>query len=192
MKKSESIAELAKALCKAQENMGAAVKGSENPFYKKPYADLASVIKAIKNPFADNGLCFSQFPVNKDQSIGVITLLMHNSGQFIEFEYFLPTMKQDPQGYGSAITYARRYALMSMAGIPTADDDAESSVMRGERDELLPQYVTAEQTKIILDLIANTGTDQIKFCAAFTCESVSALPSSRFETAVKRLEAKRT
>jgi len=134
MNKSESIAELAKALCKAQSEMGGAVKDAKNPFFKSSYADLTSVIKAIKEPFNNNGLSYIQFPVTSSggNGVGVKTVLMHTSGQFIESEFYLPLVKADPQAGGSAITYARRYALQALAGIPTADDDAEAAMFRNE------------------------------------------------------------
>ncbi len=135
MKSSELINELASALCNAQGQMGGAVKDSSNPFFKSSYADLTSVIKAIKQPFADNGLSYTQFPVSNEHGVGVSTRLMHISGQWLEMDYTLPTVKKDPQASGSAITYARRYALQSIAGIPTADDDAESAMLRGEKSE---------------------------------------------------------
>jgi len=134
MNKSESISNLAKALCKAQNEMGGAVKDAKNPFFKSNYADLTAVIKAIKEPFANNGLSYSQFPVTSEGGggVGVVTVLMHSSGEWLESEFYLPLAKKDPQGGGSAITYARRYALQAMAGIPTADDDAEAAMMRGK------------------------------------------------------------
>jgi len=135
MKSSELINELASALCNAQSQMGGAVKDSSNPFFKSSYADLTSVIKAIKQPFSDNGLSYTQFPVSNEHGVGVSTRLMHISGQWLEMEYTLPTVKKDPQASGSAITYARRYALQSIAGIPTADDDTESAMLRGEKSE---------------------------------------------------------
>jgi hypothetical protein len=133
MKSSDTIKDLAEALCKAQSQMGGAVKDSANPFFKSSYADLTSVIKAIKQPFSDNGLSYTQFPVHSESGVGVSTRLMHVSGQWVESEFVLPIVKQDPQAAGSAITYARRYALQSIAGIPTADDDAESSMLRSEK-----------------------------------------------------------
>ena len=130
MKQSESITELAIALCAAQADMGGAVKDSANPFFKSKYADLGSVVKAIKEPFAAHGLSYTQFPCSSDGAVGVTTRLMHNSGQWLESSFTLPMVKADPQAAGAAITYARRYALQAMAGIPTADDDAESAMFR--------------------------------------------------------------
>jgi len=135
MKSSESIKALAEALCKAQSEMGGAVKDSSNPFFKSSYADLTSVIKAIKESFAKNNLSYTQFPISDEFGVGVVTRLMHTSGEWMENSYTLPLVKRDPQAAGSAITYARRYALQSIAGIPTADDDAESAMLRTEKSK---------------------------------------------------------
>lgn len=123
MKKSDSIMELAKALCKAQSEMGGAAKDANNTFFKSKYADLSSVMRVIKEPFANNGLSFVQFPLCDGQSAGVETILMHESGEWLQSEYLMPLVKRDPQGSGSAITYAKRYALQAMCGIPSEDDD---------------------------------------------------------------------
>ena len=133
MKKSDSIVKLAGALNKAQAEMGGAVKDANNPFFKSKYADLSSVIKVIKEPFANNGLSFVQFPMCDGQNAGVETILMHESGEFLQSEFMLPLSKKDPQGAGSGITYAKRYALQAMAGIPSEDDDGNlgSTVSKG-------------------------------------------------------------
>ena len=187
MKSSEQINELAAALCKAQGEMGGAVKDSANPFFKSSYADLTSVIKAIKQPFADNGLSYTQFPINFEDRIGVETRLMHKSGQWLEMDYTLPTVKKDPQAAGAAITYARRYALQSMAGIPVADDDAESAMIRGDDK----RKITWAQGIIIRDLVTETESDYDKFCKAFKCNTVDDLLATHFDRAVSALEAKK-
>ena len=153
MKKSEQVDKLAAALCKAQAEMGGAVKDAKNPFFKSSYADLTSVIKAIKEPFANNGLSYSQFPVTSEGGggVGVVTVLLHSSGQWLESEFYLPLAKKDPQGGGSAITYARRYALQAMAGIPTADDDAEAAMMRGKPVEKSREELCAEAVEAHID-----------------------------------------
>ena len=153
MNKSEQVDKLAAALCKAQAEMGGAVKDAKNPFFKSSYADLTSVIKAIKEPFANNGLSYSQFPVTSEGGggVGVVTVLLHSSGQWIESEFYLPLAKKDPQGGGSAITYARRYALQAMAGIPTADDDAEAAMMRGKPVEKSREELCAEAVEAHID-----------------------------------------
>lgn len=149
MKSSETIKDLAEALCAAQAEMGGAVKDSANPFFKSSYADLTSVIKAIKQPFSNNGLSYTQFPISGEKAVGVATRLMHSSGQWIEEECLLPIVKQDPQASGSAITYARRYALQSIAGIPTADDDAESAMLRGKDDNAQYENMISELMPVV-------------------------------------------
>ena len=127
MNKSESITDLATALCLAQGEIGGAVKNNTNPHFKSAFADLESVIKIIKPAFFKHGLSFIQLPITSEggKGIGVSTMLMHSSGQWIEGEYLLPLEKVTPQGAGAAITYARRYGLVSLCGIPQVDLDAE-------------------------------------------------------------------
>ena len=187
MKASESINELATALCKAQSQMGGAVKDSSNPFFKSSYADLTSVIKAIKQPFADNGLSYAQFPVSNENGVGVSTRLMHISGQWLEMEYTLPTVKKDPQASGSAISYARRYALQSIAGIPTAEDDAESAMLRGDDKKI----ISDDQIIAIKKLLDETGADSEKFCKWMKVRSVDQILAMHFDRAVAALEAKK-
>jgi hypothetical protein len=124
---SNEIAELASALSKAQGEMGSAKKGADNPFFKSKYADLSEVIKALKEPFAKNGLSYTQFPVMREDAAGIVTVLMHQSGQYMRSTYTIPLVKRDAQAVGSCITYARRYALQAIAGIPAADDDGNQA-----------------------------------------------------------------
>lgn len=188
MNTSESIKNLAASLCKAQAEMGGAVKDSKNPFFKSDYADLTSVIKAIKEPFANHGLSYTQFPTNDDGRIGVSTLLMHESGEYLEHSYTLPTTKADPQAAGSAITYARRYALQSIAGIPTADDDAESAMIRNNQSK--SAVLSGEQAKEIKGLIEEHGVDVKVFLKHFKATSVDDMLAVHYSKAVAALNAK--
>ncbi|MCP3700960.1 MAG: single-stranded DNA-binding protein [Aliivibrio sp.] len=142
MQKSESIKAIASALNKAQNEMSGAHKAKDNPFFKSKYADLAEVVKAVKEPFANNGLSYVQFPIEKDGRIGIETILMHESGEFMSNEFTVQLTKQDAQGAGSAITYCRRYALQSVAGIPSEDDDgnAASPQPNQKQDDDKPWY----------------------------------------------------
>ena len=188
MNTSESIKNLAASLCKAQAEMGGAVKDSKNPFFKSDYADLTSVIKAIKEPFANHGLSYTQFPTNDDGRIGVSTLLMHESGEYLEHSYTLPTTKADPQAAGSAITYARRYALQSIAGIPTADDDAESAMIRNNQSK--SAVLSEDQAKEIKALLAEHGVDVKVFLKHFKATSVDEMLAVHYSKAVAALNAK--
>jgi len=184
MKQSESIRHLAEAMSNAQAQMGAAIKGATNPFFNSKYADLGSVIQAIKPHFADVGLSYVQFPVSADNAVGVTTRLMHCSGEWLEQDYFIPLGKMDAQAAGSAITYARRYALQAIAGIPSEDDDGNTAT------QAAPQFVTKAQAKTIADLIDKTGSDKEKFCKAFKCESIDKLSVDHYAKAKDLLEQK--
>ena len=129
MNKSESIAGLAAALAKAQGQMKGAVKDSANPFFKSKYADLASVVEAIRVAFASNGLSYIQTvePSDKDE-VRVETTILHSSGEWIACGVLsLPVSKSDAQGYGSALTYARRYSLSAATGVAPEDDDGNAA-----------------------------------------------------------------
>ena len=120
MTKSTTIVEIAKALVKFQKAVKPVKKEAENPFFHSKYADLASIIEVIKDPMAANGLSFSQFPTGENQ---LTTILMHESGEWLEDTYTVAPVDNRPQSVGSAITYARRYALGAILGIATESDD---------------------------------------------------------------------
>ena len=158
MNKSESIAELAKSLCKAQAEMSGAAKASNNPYFQSKYADLKEVIKAIKEPFANHGLSYVQFPIEAGGRIGVETILMHESGEYLSNSFTVQLTKQDAQGAGSAITYCRRYGLQAVAGIPSEDDDGNSasSQQPAKGSDLEKQWIDAvKENPSVLDQIDN-------------------------------------
>ena len=132
MNKSESIAELAKALNKFQAECSGAKKDADNPFFGSKYANLEAVINCAKSALDNNGLAVSQFPIMDQGYCGVETILMHSSGEWISNTLLLACKKQDPQAMGSAITYARRYAYQSVLGIPSEEDDGEKSMTRNQ------------------------------------------------------------
>jgi hypothetical protein len=125
---------LAQALLAAQKNIGGAKKGSNNPFFKSKYADLGSVIEAVKDAMNDEGISILQ-PVDCEAYIGpedkvtavqfVKTVLIHESGERCESKTYMPSIG-DPQKQGAAITYFRRFALQSLLLVPAEDDDGNS------------------------------------------------------------------
>lgn len=128
MNKSDSIANLAKSLAIAQGQMGGAVKGKDNPFFKSVYADLSSVVDAIRDPLSANGLSFVQVTHPSERNEVIIeTVLMHESGEWLSGTLAMPVSKADAQGYGSAITYAKRYGLQGLLGVPSEDDDGNAA-----------------------------------------------------------------
>lgn len=169
MTKSESIASIAKALHAAQGEMSGAKKGAANPFFNSKYADMNSVVDAVREPFHNNGLSYSQFPIYQDGFAGVTTILMHTSGEWIEDTLTLPVVKKDPQATGSAITYARRYALQSIAGIPSEDDDGNAATQGQARK---PQGMTIEALQ---SHIENAGYTTQQVCEAYQVASLKQL-----------------
>ena len=127
MNKSETIGQLALALSKAQGQMKFAAKDAANPFFKSKYADLASVIEAIKVPLSANGIAFVQATDFEDSAVIVETILLHESGEWISGKLRMHPTKNDPQGVGSAVTYAKRYGLQALAGVPSDDDDGNAA-----------------------------------------------------------------
>lgn len=167
MEKSESIKSIAAALNKAQAEMSGAKKGANNPFFKSSYADLNSVVDAVRIPFCENGLSYSQFPIMEENRVGVETILMHESGEWMSGKLLLPCVKQDPQAAGSAITYARRYALQAIAGIPAEDDDGNAATgnqkqQKQKNDQQLNWYNGFENDKqlMIVDIQSGEKTGQ--------------------------------
>jgi hypothetical protein len=139
MRHSESIKELAMALAKAQAQLRPAIKDSANPFFKNKYADLSSVWEACRDALHAHGLAVVQAPLSTEAGAGVETMLLHSSGEWMSETLILPLAKNDPQGAGSAITYARRYALAAFVGVCPEDDDANaaSEPLRALRDKNL-------------------------------------------------------
>lgn len=124
---SDSIDQLAGALAAAQAEMTFAKKDSTNPFLKSKYSDLASVWDAVRVPLTKNNLCVTQLPTGET----LTTVLAHKSGQYIASTMPVKTgrndARNDAQAYGSALTYARRYALSAIVGIAQDDDDGEGT-----------------------------------------------------------------
>ena len=128
MNKSESIKELAGALAKAQAELPAAQFDAVNPFLKNKYASLGAIIETSRPVLAKNGLSVSQLVITESDQVGVTTVLMHASGEWLESTATLATGeergKSSAQVAGSIITYLRRYSLASVLGM-YADEDTD-------------------------------------------------------------------
>jgi hypothetical protein len=151
MKHSETITKIAASLVKAQANIGAAHKGSANPYFKSSYADLGSIMEVVKQPLLDQGISVLQ-PVGHTESgqTYVETVLLHESGEFIADTMIVTCAKEkDPQAQGSAISYARRYSLQSMLFVPALDDDGEGAMNRNSKPE--PKQELAPKKSAVSD-----------------------------------------
>lgn len=132
MNKSESIKEIATALCKFQGAVEKIKKTTTNPFFKSKYANLADILDVIRQPLVDNGLSFVQFPKGHHE---LETMLMHISGEWMAETYTMTPTKNDPQGLGSVITYQRRYALGAILGLNIDEDDDGNKASRPEKEK---------------------------------------------------------
>lgn len=136
---------LAKALAKAQGSMRSASKDAVNPHFKSKYADLASVWEACRDALAANNLAVVQRVQSDPRGVTVSTMLLHESGAQLSDSCWVPVSKPDAQGYGSAITYARRYSLAAMVGVAPEDDDGNAAV--GGNGAPQPQGVAGLRAK---------------------------------------------
>jgi hypothetical protein len=127
---SDNIGELAAALAKAQGEVGTVTKDSANPFFKSNYASLAAVWEATRPILSKYQLSVVQMPSHDEAGYYVETQLMHSSGQWIRSRTYMKPVKDDPQGIGSLISYARRYALQAVTMICPDDDDGEVAMGR--------------------------------------------------------------
>lgn len=124
MEKSDTIKNLADALCKFQSSMEAIAKDAINPFFHSKYASLSAIIEDTRKPLAVVGLSYAQFPSGDGE---LTTVLMHNSGEWMAATFATKPVDAKPQSVGSAITYARRYALCAVLGLQVEDDDANQA-----------------------------------------------------------------
>jgi hypothetical protein len=133
MKTSDSINELAEALSKAQAVMQAALKDSNNPAFNSKYADLSAVWAVARQPLTDNGLCIIQMPTHsEDGKLHLTTRLAHKSGQWVEDTMSIPVAKDNAHGYGSAITYCKRFGMSAAVGIISDVDDDGNEAVKGK------------------------------------------------------------
>lgn len=121
------------AFVQAQMKFGKALKTSTNPHFRSKYADLSACVEAVIDGLHSAGFALTQPTEINHDGIVVRTCLLHESGGFLMLgELFMPASKNDPQGFGSALTYARRYSLLSAMGLAPEDDDANLASNRAE------------------------------------------------------------
>lgn len=162
VRKSPSVAALAKALCAAQAEMENPPKDSVNPHFKSRYADLATVRDTIVPVLVKHKLSVLQLPCECGSGPALTTLLLHESGEWVETTIGLHPSKVDPQGIGSALTYARRYALQSLAGVAADDDDDDDGAAASR-----PQKPAATKVEAKPAAEADTEPDPVKGRTAF-------------------------
>lgn len=124
---SDTLTKIIPALVRASANFKPAVKSATNPHFKSKYVPLEGVVDSINAALLAEGIYATQQTRVEDGNTLLVTMFYHNSGEWIGGEYPVHPVKPDPQALGSAMTYARRYALMALAGIPAEDDDGNAA-----------------------------------------------------------------
>ena len=156
---------IATALVKAQRAFGPALKSSTNPHFRSKYADLSACVEAVIDGLNGAGIALVQRTSMDDTGVTVETVFVHESGEMMECgKLHVPAAKQDPQGYGSALTYARRYSLMAACGIAPEDDDGNAatkkpSVPSGE----LVDWIAAIEACVDAETLKDTYLQAYKF-----------------------------
>ncbi len=165
------------ALAKALPTVDGASKSANNPHFKSKYADLASVIEAIR-PVAEHGIWFRQMPIEHESGACIKTLYVHASGELDAGDCFVPASKKDAQGFGSAMTYARRYGLMAAFGIAPEDDDGNAAT---KAPPAAPDKITPAQLAELQHLFDTREADLAAYCKGTRLTSLAELPAAKFD-----------
>lgn len=190
-------ASLAFAMSLAFAEIDGAIKGNENAAFKQggkasKYADINAVIDAIKPALIKNNLFFTQHPAPHDRGVQIETFLHHAGGESMSLGVlFVPASKQDAQGFGSAMTYARRYALVTAFGVPVEDDDGNAAAAASKKDTQAPKQpepnITHEQVTELELLIPAAKLTPAQFNQTMGITRVPDLPASRYDEAKERI-----
>ena len=147
---------IATALVKAQKAFGPALKSSTNPHFKSRYADLSACVEAVIDALNNNGIALIQQNQPSPDGVIIETIFLHESGESLNCgQLFVPANKHDAQGFGSALTYARRYSLMAACGIAPEDDDGNTASRK-------PQVNESALVDHLAAIEASTDQDQLK------------------------------
>jgi hypothetical protein len=160
--------EIASALVRAQKAFGPALKTSNNPHFRSKYASLDACIEAVLDGLNDNGIMLTQKTFEHNDGVVVETVFIHESGEVMEMgRLFVPASKGDAQGFGSALTYARRYSLMAACGIAPEDDDgaAASKPKPAAKPEARPEPKPAAKAPVPAVAEGREGSWQLRVTA---------------------------
>ena len=191
---SAEINELATALAKAQSEMGHAGKSVDNAFFKSKYADLPAVIDAARACLSKNGLSVIQVTdFDEHGKLLLVTQLNHASGQWVRSWYPVSPVKSDPQSFGSALTYARRYSFAALTGVAAVGEDDDGNAASGRQTggtSIPAQVVTHEQAVEIDQLLTSTSSDKKLFLDWLGVDDVRKTPADKYDDVMKQLGRK--
>lgn len=161
---------IATALVKAQRAFGPALKSSTNPHFRSKYADLSACVEAVIDGLNGAGIALVQRTSQDDTGVTVETVFVHESGEMMECgKLHVPAAKQDPQGYGSALTYARRYSLMAACGIAPEDDDGNAATRKQAQPASEPNVKFIEEQLNVMATCATIDELKLAYNGAYAC-----------------------
>lgn len=195
MNHSDKLDQIGPALLKVQESVGGVEKNSANPHFKSRYADLSATNAATRDALCEAGVHVSQWPGAYDREqnkMAMTTFLLHAaSGQWMRETAEVPLSKADAQGYGSATTYARRYALQAALGLSPEDDDGNAAVRpNGKASNDTGEVIDDHQWATLTQLIEASNSDTRRFCAYMGVSSLKDIRVADFARAVSALQSK--
>lgn len=179
---SDTRAELAKAMAKAQAELGIVSKGKENSHFKSKYAELSDVLEAVLPALNAHGLSLMQVPTFNGCSVAVTSFLLHESGEWMESTLKMKPSKTDPQGVGSCITYARRYAALAIAGAAPEDDDGNAASGPSPKKDEAPRQASKANSRGLYTALQNSlrnqsSSDDLKKWGAVNASDIQSLPT---------------
>jgi hypothetical protein len=161
---------IATALVKAQRGFAPALKTSTNPHFRSKYVDLAGCVEAVVDSLNAAGIALIQRTSEDATGVTVETVFVHESGEMMECgKLHVPAAKQDPQGYGSALTYARRYSLMAACGIAPEDDDGNAATRKQAQPASEPNVNAIEELLVKMAVCATIDELKIAYNGAYAC-----------------------
>ena len=185
----ETMNKFAPAFIKAKRAFGPALKDKTNPAFRSKYADLGACIDAVEDALLENSIAFIQETFEDATGVTVETVFLHESGETMRCgRLHVPASKQDPQGYGSALTYARRYSLMAACGIAPEDDDGNAA--KGPKPVIAASFRSSptmgamdsvdDERKTYLELLASVLTNKVK--TGYIADAYEKLEKEKFDS----------
>lgn len=173
---------IAPAFIKAKRAFAPALKDKTNPAFRSKYADLGACLDAVDDALLANGIAVYQETFEDAIGVTVETVFLHESGETIRCgRLHVPAAKQDPQGYGSALTYARRYSLMAACGIAPEDDDGNAASHAQSKPAAKSEpMLSVDQLTAIRDAANETGVSVDAICKTAKVRDLSEISASRY------------
>lgn len=181
---------IAPAFVKAKKAFGPALKDKTNPAFRSKYADLGACLEAVEDALLDNGIALYQETFDDATGVTVETVFLHESGDTIRCgKLHVPAAKQDPQGYGSALTYARRYSLMAACGIAPEDDDGNAASKPAKKEAPPVLLLSDDQVANITALASEVGVPVAKICEKAKTSRLDQIPALAYHSIISKLNA---